>query len=374
MRNDVNRKWVLNARPKGAALEPDTFRWDEEPIPEVGEGEFLVRNLLISFDPAQRGWINDVQSYVPPVQIGETMRAGAIGQVIESRNSNFQVGDLVNGTFGWQEFAVSTGEGIMAARKLPPGADPEAALSVLGGTGMTAYFGMKEVGKPVAGDTVVVSGAAGATGSVAGQVARLLGASKVIGIAGGPEKCRWLTDEAKFDAAIDYKSEDVGARLDALAPDGVNVYFDNVGGPILDQCLARIAQGAQVVTVPRRDLLRLRCRARVGPRELFSARDPLGADGGLPPLQLSAAVPRSHEGHAGLDRRRRAEMARRRRPGPRERAQDPGRAVHRREFRQAAPEGGGPIGGLGSDPMPSRRRHDHALLAIILSDSRQASG
>ena len=247
MRNDVNRKWVLNARPKGAALEPDTFRWAEEPIPAVGEGEFLVRNLLISFDPALRGMINDVQSYVPPVQIGETMRAGAIGQVIESRHPDFQAGDLVNGMFGWQEFAVSAGDGMMAARKLPPGVDPEAALSVLGGTGMTAYFGMKEVGKPVAGDTVVVSGAAGATGSVAGQVARLLGASKVIGIAGGPEKCRWLTGEAKFDAAIDYKNEDVGARLDALAPDGVNVYFDNVGGPILDQCLARIAQGARVV-------------------------------------------------------------------------------------------------------------------------------
>ncbi|HLZ85205.1 MAG TPA: NADP-dependent oxidoreductase [Caulobacteraceae bacterium] len=247
MRNNVNRKWVLNARPKGAALEPDTFRWDEEPIPEVGEGEFLVRNLLISFDPAQRGWINDVPSYVPPVQIGEAMRAGAVGQVIESRNSNFQVGDLVNGTFGWQEFAVSTGEGIMAARKLPPGTSPEAALSVLGGTGMTAYFGMQDIGRPGAGDTVVISGAAGATGSVAGQVARLMGASRVIGIAGGAEKCRWLTQEAKFDAAIDYKNEDVGARLGALAPEGINVYFDNVGGPILDQCLARIAFRARVV-------------------------------------------------------------------------------------------------------------------------------
>ncbi len=247
MRNDVNHRWVLNARPKGAALEPDTFRWEEGPLPEIGEGQFLVRNLLISFDPAQRGWINDVPSYVPPVQIGEAMRAGAIGQVVESRHPDFKAGDLVNGTFGWQQFAVSSGDGMMAARKLPPGTDPQAALSVLGGTGMTAYFGMKEIGKPGAGDTVVVSGAAGATGSIAGQVARLMGASKVIGIAGGPEKCRWLTEDAKFDAAIDYKSEDVGARLDALAPDGVNVYFDNVGGPILDQCLARIAFGARVV-------------------------------------------------------------------------------------------------------------------------------
>jgi NADPH-dependent curcumin reductase CurA len=247
MRNNVNRRWVLNSRPKGAALEPDTFRWEEGPIAEIGEGEFLVRNLLISFDPAQRGWINDVPSYVPPVQIGEPMRAGAIGQVIESRNAAFQVGDLVNGTFGWQEFAVSSGDGIMAARKLPAGVDPEAALSVLGGTGMTAYFGMLKIGMPGAGDTVVVSGAAGATGSIAGQVARLMGASRVIGIAGGPEKCRWLVEEAKYDAAIDYKRENVGARLDDLAPDGVNVYFDNVGGDILDQCLARIAFGARVV-------------------------------------------------------------------------------------------------------------------------------
>jgi NADPH-dependent curcumin reductase CurA len=220
---------------------------EEAPIPELGEGEFLVRNLLISFDPAQRGWINDVPSYVPPVQIGEAMRAGAVGQVIESHNPDFQPGDLVNGTFGWQEFAVSSGEGLMAARKLPAGVSAEAALSVLGGTGMTAYFGMQDIGKPCAGDTVVVSGAAGATGSVAGQVARLMGATKVIGIAGGPEKCRWLTGEARFDAAIDYKSEDVGARLDALAPNGINVYFDNVGGSILDDCLARIAFKARVV-------------------------------------------------------------------------------------------------------------------------------
>jgi NADPH-dependent curcumin reductase CurA len=246
MRNDTNRRWLLNARPKGA-LEPDTFKWDEAPIPPIAEGEFLVRNLWLSFDPAQRGWINDVPSYVPPVQIGEPMRAGAVGQVIESNHPDFRPGDLVSGTFGWQDYAVTNGQGMMAARKLPPGADPQAALSVLGGTGMTAYFGMQDIGKVVAGDTVVVSGAAGATGSVAGQIARLMGAGKVIGIAGGPEKCRWLVEAAKFDAAIDYKSESVGERLDALAPNGVDVYFDNVGGEILDLCLARIAIGARVV-------------------------------------------------------------------------------------------------------------------------------
>jgi NADPH-dependent curcumin reductase CurA len=175
------------------------------------------------------------------------MRALAVAQVIESRHPGFEPGELVSGAFGWQEYAVSTGDGMMAARKLPPGADPQVALSVLGGTGMTAYFGMEAIGKPGPGDTVVVSGAAGATGSIAGQVARLMGAAKVIGIAGGPDKCRWLVEEARFDAAIDYKNEDVGARLDALAPDGINVYFDNVGGEILDLCLARVAFGGRFV-------------------------------------------------------------------------------------------------------------------------------
>lgn len=243
MRNDMNRRWLLASRPQGP-LEPDTFKWDEATIPPVGEGEFLVRNLWLSFDPAQRGWINDVPSYVPPVQLGEPMRAGAVGQVIESRNPNFRAGDLVQGTFGWQDYVVANDQ---AVRKMPPGADPQTVLSVLGGTGLTAYFGMQDIGKPAAGETVVVSGAAGATGSVAGQIARLMGAGKVIGIAGGPEKCGWLTDEAKFDAAIDYKSEDVAARLSALAPNGIDVYFDNVGGQILDDCLARIAFKGRVV-------------------------------------------------------------------------------------------------------------------------------
>jgi NADPH-dependent curcumin reductase CurA len=246
MRNEFNRRWVLNSRPKGA-LEPETFRWEEVPIPTIADGEFLVRNLWLSFDPAQRGWINDVPSYVPPVQLGEPMRAGSVGQVIESRNPNFKLGDLVLGTFGWQDYAVTNGQGIMAAQKLPPNVAPGTALSVLGLTGMTAFFGMEDIGKPKEGDVVVVSGAAGATGSVAGQIARIMGASKVIGIAGGAKKCKWLVDEAKFDAAIDYKNQDVAKRLDELAPAGINVYFDNVGGAILDHCLARIAFKARVV-------------------------------------------------------------------------------------------------------------------------------
>jgi NADPH-dependent curcumin reductase CurA len=246
MRNEFNRRWVLSSRPTGP-LEPETFRWEEVPIPEPSEGEFLVRNLWLSFDPAQRGWLNDVPSYVPPVQLGEPMRAGSVGQVVESRNPDFKPGDLVVGTFGWQDYVVTNAQGFMAAQKLPPKVTPGMALSVLGLTGMTAYFGMLDIGKPAEGDVVVVSGAAGATGSVAGQIARIMGAAKVIGIAGGPAKCKWLVDEAKFDAAIDYKNEDVAARLDELAPPGINVYFDNVGGKILDQCLARIAFKARIV-------------------------------------------------------------------------------------------------------------------------------
>ena len=246
MKNEYNRRWVLNSRPAGP-LEPDTFRWEEVPVPPIADGEILIRNLWLSFDPAQRGWLNDTPSYIPPVQIGEAMRAGSVGQVVESRNAAFQPGDMVSGTFGWQDYFLSTGQGFMAPQKLPPGVSPAMAMSVLGLTGMTAYFGMADIGRPAAGDVVVVSGAAGATGSIAGQIARILGAAKVIGIAGGPEKCRWLVDEAGYDAVIDYKHEDVAARLDELAPAGINVYFDNVGGSILDDCLTRIAVGARVV-------------------------------------------------------------------------------------------------------------------------------
>jgi NADPH-dependent curcumin reductase CurA len=242
MRNAFNRRWVLASRPKHAALEPDTFKLEQAPIPEIGEGEFLVRNLVLSFDPALRGQINNVKSYVPPVQIGETMRAGGVGQVIESKNPAFKPGELVQGGLGWQDYSV-----LKAGQKLAPGTTPGMALSVLGGTGLTAYFGMLDIGKPVAGDVVVVSGAAGATGSIAGQIAKIAGAKTVIGIAGGAAKCKWLTEEAGYDAAIDYKNENVGERLDELAPDGLNVYFDNVGGAILEDCLAHIAQNARVV-------------------------------------------------------------------------------------------------------------------------------
>jgi len=244
--SDVNRQWLLASRPVGMVKESD-FEYRESPIPSPGDGEALVRNLIVSFDPAMRGWMEDRPSYIPPVQIGEPMRAGAVGQVVESRDPALEVGDIVQGIFGWQDYAVVGPGGVMGgAAKVPDGMPLGLPLGLLGITGLTAYFGLLDVGKPVSGETVVVSGAAGATGSVAGQLARIHGC-RVVGIAGGPEKCGWLTGEARFDAAIDYRSEDVDERLAALCPEGIHVYFDNVGGAILDSALARIAQGARVV-------------------------------------------------------------------------------------------------------------------------------
>jgi NADPH-dependent curcumin reductase CurA len=189
--------------------------------------------------------MEDRSSYIPPVGIGEVMRAGAVGQVVESRHPGFSAGDFVQGLFGWQEWAVG-GRGLAAGTRLPPGTPLTWPLGVLGITGLTAYFGLLDLGLPKEGETVVVSGAAGATGSVAGQIAKLRGC-RVIGIAGGAEKCGWLTGEAGFDAAVDYKAEDVVRRLGELCPDGIDVYFDNVGGAILEAALEHIAERARVV-------------------------------------------------------------------------------------------------------------------------------
>jgi NADPH-dependent curcumin reductase CurA len=242
---DVNRQWLLRARPVGMVKETD-FEWREAPLPTIPDGGVLVRNLYLSFDPAMRGWMEDRESYIPPVGLGEVMRAGSVGQVVESQNSDFKVGDFVQGTFGWQDYYAVAGAGPMLLTPIPPGVEPRLTLSVLGITGLTAYFGLLDLGEPKAGETVVVSGAAGATGSVAAQIARIQGC-RVVGIAGGPAKCQWLLDKAKLDGAIDYKSEDVSARLRELCPRGIDVYFDNVGGPILDAALGQIAQKARVV-------------------------------------------------------------------------------------------------------------------------------
>ena len=242
---EVNRQWLLAKRPVGLVKESD-FEWREAPLPRVEDGGVLARNLWVSFDPAMRGWMEDRPSYIPPVQIGEVMRAGSFGRVVESRNPEFKVGDFVQGMFGWQDYFATSAPGPMVLTKIPEGIEPRLTLSALGITGLTAYFRLLDLGKPAEGETVVVSGAAGATGSVAAQIARIVGA-RVIGIAGGPEKCSWLVDRAGLDGAIDYKSEDVDARLRELCPGGVDVYFDNVGGPILESVLAQIAQRARVV-------------------------------------------------------------------------------------------------------------------------------
>jgi len=241
-----NRQWLLAKRPHGIVTR-DNFEYAEGPIPEPGEGEVLVRNLFLSFDPTQRGWMEDRESYLPPVQIGEPMRAGSIGQVVESNNLDFAKGDIVQTTGGWQDFlVVAPGQGVMGLSKVPEGVPPEMMLSVLGVTGLTAYFGLLDLGEPKEGETVLVSGAAGATGSVAGQIAKIKGC-RVVGIAGGPDKCRWLKEEAGFDDVIDYKNEDVDARIAETCPNKVDVFFDNVGGDILEAALNHINMKARVV-------------------------------------------------------------------------------------------------------------------------------
>jgi NADPH-dependent curcumin reductase CurA len=239
--SDVNRQWRLRSRPVGWVKESD-FELHRDAVPAPGPGQALIRNQYLAFEPAMRGWIEDRPSYMPPVQIGEVMRGMTVGRVEKSNAPALRPGDLVQTMSGWQEWAVADA----GVTKLPQGVDPTLALSVLGATGITAYFGILDVGQVKSGETVLVSGAAGATGSVVGQIAKLMGA-RAIGIAGGPDKCRWLTSEAGFDGAIDYKGENVAARLDALCPGGIDVYFDNVGGPTLDLVLARMRHGARIV-------------------------------------------------------------------------------------------------------------------------------
>jgi len=224
------------------------FELASEEIGELADGEVLVRNLFLAFEPAQRGWLDDVKSYIPPVQIGEVMRASAVGQVVESKNDEFAKGQLVSGMLGWQEYFLTDGTPgpFGGLSRVPDGIPPQRVLSVLGGTGLTAYFGIHDIHPVNEGDTVLVSGAAGATGSVAAQIARLRGASKVVGIAGGPEKCRWLVEEAKLDAAIDYKNENVKRRMREEFPKGVDLYFDNVGGDILDDALVNMAERGRI--------------------------------------------------------------------------------------------------------------------------------
>ncbi len=233
----------LARRPAGLPVAAD-WRIETHAIPEPGPGEFLVRITMISLDPAMRGWLDDRPSYLPPVAIDEVMRAGAVGEVVTSNHPRFKVGDLVLGTFGVQEYAISGGTGV--TRIDPKLGTPSMYLGVLGMTGMTAYFGFFEYGRPRSGDTVVVSAAAGAVGSIVGQLAKINGC-RTIGLAGGPAKCGYVVDELGFDAAIDYQNESLRESFQQHCPTGVDIYFDNVGGEILNTALGHLAMHARIV-------------------------------------------------------------------------------------------------------------------------------
>jgi NADPH-dependent curcumin reductase CurA len=247
-----NRQWRL-ARPAlaGERVNRSHFVFGSVPTPALEPGQILVRTLLLSCSPAQRGYISAVRSMHAKLEVGDVMRGRGIGVVCESQHSGYPVGTIVNGSLGWQDYALlapdTVAGGIFLVQTIRDPVTPLTRhLGVLGSTGATAYFGLLDVGALARGDTVVVSAAAGGVGSIAGQIARICGA-RVIGIAGGPEKCHWLTAELGFDGAIDYRSENVAARLAELCPAGIDVYFDNVGGAILDAALDRLAVGARVV-------------------------------------------------------------------------------------------------------------------------------
>jgi NADPH-dependent curcumin reductase CurA len=263
----TNRRIVLATRPSGM-VDGTTTRVKHGPVPEAGDGEALIGVRFLSMDPTIRTWMDDAPGYLPPIGLGETVRGAGVGEVLVSNCDRYAVGDLVVGLTGWQDYVIAD-EGAASMQVIPPGVDPPMVLSVLGVTGMTAYFGMIDVGRVTEGDTVVVSGAAGATGSVAGQVARIKGATKVVGIAGTAEKCAWIVDELGFDAAINYKTDDVAASLRSLCPEGIDLYYDNVGGDILDICLAQLAMRGRIVLCGAISIYNEKSRPP-GPRHIFN--------------------------------------------------------------------------------------------------------
>jgi NADPH-dependent curcumin reductase CurA len=239
----TNRQIVLRRRPHGLVAPGDT-ELVAAPAPRPGEGEALLRTTYIGLDAAVRTWLDDRPGYLPPVGIGEVIRAAGVGEVVETRCAAYQVGDIVTTLTGFQEYAIIRDD--IFSTPIPGESDQRAIMSVYGSGGATAYFGMMEVGRPQPGETVVVSAAAGATGSIAGQVAKIAGA-RVVGIAGGPQKCRAVVEDFGFDACIDYKNDDVPTALKQHCPKGVDVYYDNVGGDILNAVLGRLAPNARVV-------------------------------------------------------------------------------------------------------------------------------
>jgi len=237
------RQWLLADHPRGRPLKDEDFRLVETDLPEPGPGQALLQVLWLGFDPAQKGWAENVADYVAPMNIGDVMRGSGIARVVKSNTPKLKEGELYAGMTCWTEWLVTDGAGFEPVQQ---GLPPTAMLSVLGTTGLTAWCGLFKLGRPQPGDTVLVSGAAGATGSTVGQLAKVAGC-RAIGIAGGAEKCRWLVEEAGYDAAIDYKAGAVRAQLKELAPNGVDVIFDNVGGRLLNDMLGHIATGARIV-------------------------------------------------------------------------------------------------------------------------------
>lgn len=239
-----NRRFLLHERPTGR-IGPDTFELDEQELPDLGEGQALVHTQWISLDPTNRAWINDTPTYLPPVGIGEVMRGLGLGRVVESKSPSYTVGQLVQGLTGWQEWVIASDAAPLQPVPDIAGVSPSAFLGVLGMTGLTAWVGIRDIGRPQPGETVVVSAAAGAVGSVAGQIAKLDGA-RVVGIAGGAEKCAILTERLGFDAAVDYKAPGWRDQLIAATPDLIDVDFESVGGEIMEAVFARLNLRARV--------------------------------------------------------------------------------------------------------------------------------
>jgi NADPH-dependent curcumin reductase len=245
MTTSLNRQWRAARRPVGLA-QPSDFQWREEPIGEPGPGQFLVRILYLSLDPSNRTWLWEKQTYLPPLALGDVMGGGGIGRIEKSQHLDFPVGAHVIGLFGWQDYCVHDGSGLTALLPNDPNIPLTMHYGLFGHIGLTAYFGLLDVGKPKAGETLVVSGAAGAVGSLVGEIGKIQGC-RVIGIAGSEAKCHWLTKELGFDAAIDYKRESVPEQLSRHCPQGIDIYFDNVGGAMLEPVIDRLNIGGRIV-------------------------------------------------------------------------------------------------------------------------------
>lgn len=253
MTADINRQWRVARYPKQEEIiSPNHFNWTSEPIPEPEDGEFLVRTLCLAPVPAQRGYLEKSHnSFLENIEIGDVMRGRGVGQIVASRNPEYKEGEIFVGSLGWQDYSIQRPRGaefVFSTKKVKHPISPlSTELSFLGQAGVTAYFGLLETGQMKTGDNVLISAAAGGVGSTVGQIARIRGAAQVVGITGSDDKCKWLVDKLGFDAAINYKAENVGERITELFPDGIDVFFDNVGGDILNEALANLALHARIV-------------------------------------------------------------------------------------------------------------------------------